>query len=141
MKTDLAEQVQRRLPPSLLGNPDWQGVREGLWREVRADHNHSLRKAIVDYVLMDSGELARLKIASVPRDFTQEIIRAPIPWHESLKRAREAQSLQLFTTNVVMQQLQELWHDKWADPLNGMNDQIPTPLHCFLHLGTLQFGL
>lgn len=106
------ERVHRHLLPSLLDNPSWQAVREELWREVQTDHNQSLRTAIVNYVLMDAQELARLKIASFPRAFPQQVIRAPIPWHESFAKAKEAQSQQLFIANMVMQQLQKLWHDK-----------------------------
>ena len=104
--------VHDLLLPELVHNPEWAGLRELLHEEIQQDYVHSLQKAIVDYVLMDSSEMARLKIASVPQGFPHRTIRAPIPWHASLSAAREAQAAQLFTTNRVMVELQQLWQNK-----------------------------
>lgn len=57
------------LPPSLVNNPDFSALREGLEREILTDYNNSLRKTIVDYILMDSGEKRRLRISAIPQAF------------------------------------------------------------------------
>ncbi len=139
MEEGVVERVHCRLHPSLLNNPDWLGVREELWREVEADHFHSLRTAIVDYILMDPGELARLKIASIPRAFPMQTVRAPIPWHDSFGQAKEAQSQQLFATNTVMQQLQKLWHDKLGVLPLSVDRMLISPVHVHF-IGIPLFG-
>ena len=57
------------LPPKLAFNPDFGALREKLEQEVLEDYQDSLRKAIVDYILMDSGEKRRLRISSIPQAF------------------------------------------------------------------------
>ena len=104
--------VHGLLETKLLQNPDYQGLRNDLYKEILQDYQSSLCKATVDYILKDSAEMARLKIASIPRNFPQRIIRAPVPWHDSLSGAREAQMVQLFTTNTLMLELQQLWHNE-----------------------------
>lgn len=112
MPEDTMARVHALLLPELVHNPEWAGLRQLLHEEIQQDYVHSLQKAIVDYVLMDSSEMARLKIVSVPQGFPHRTVRAPIPWHPSLSAAREAQTAQLFTTNRVMAELQQLWQNK-----------------------------
>lgn len=57
------------LPPKLANNPDFSALRESLEHEVLTDYQNSLRKAIVDYILMDTGEKRRLRIAAIPQTF------------------------------------------------------------------------
>lgn len=106
------DNVHSRILPKLLKNPDWRGLREKLWDEVREDYCKSWQKSIVDYVLMDSSERGRLKIHSYPHMFQHRVIRAPVPWHDSFHQAREAQALQLFITNSIMRELHSLWRNK-----------------------------
>lgn len=106
--------VHGRLTERLLRNPEWAGLRAELHKEAELDYQYSLRKAIVDYILQDSAEMARLRIAAVPQAFPRRTLRAPIPWHSCMEQVREAQSHQLFTTNTTMRQLQQLWHSKYS---------------------------
>lgn len=112
MPEETMANVHARLLPKLVCNQEWAGVRQRLHEEVQQDYLQSVQKATVDYVLLDSSEMARLKIGSVPRGPPQRTIRAPVPWHTSLNAAREAQAAQLFTTNRVMAELQQLWQNK-----------------------------
>lgn len=112
MPAETMEEIYRHLAPKLLQNPDWQPLKDQLVEEVQQNYQLSLQKAIVDYILRDSNELKRLKIASVPRVFPQKTIRAPVPWHDSFRQAFDAQSQQLFITNRIMSELQLLWENK-----------------------------
>lgn len=112
MPDETMKNVNSRLVDKLLKNPEWQNLRESLKVEVEHDYKMSLQKAIIDYVLKDSSELRRLKIGAIPRNFPLKIIRAPVPWCDSMNQAREGQSVQLFITNTVMIELQNLWHTK-----------------------------
>ena len=40
------------------------------------------------------------------------VIRAPVPWHNSYLSIQQAQSVQLFTSNSIMLELQQLWCDR-----------------------------
>ncbi len=40
------------------------------------------------------------------------IIRAPVPWHDDFQYTKEVQEAQLFITNIVLLELQNLWYDK-----------------------------
>lgn len=80
--------------------------------EVLEDYNLSLKKAIIDYVLKDRTEMKRLKIRSIPRPHPQRAVRAPVPWKDGFRWARDAQNQQLFITNTVMSELRQLWHNK-----------------------------
>lgn len=112
MPDETIDNIYHHLSPRLLQNPDWQPLREDLVEEVQQNYQLSLQKAIVDYILRDSNELKRLKIGSVPRVFPQKFIRAPIPWHDSMREAFNAQAQQLFITNRIMSELQLLWENK-----------------------------
>lgn len=83
-----------------------------LWEEVHKDFQTSMQKSVVDYILMDSMELRRLRIASLPPQHPRHVLRAPLPWHETLCQARDAQAIQLFVTSEVVRELQQLWFTK-----------------------------
>ena len=112
LPSETVENIHHHLPPGLLQNPEWQSLRADLLEEVQENYQLSLQKAIVDYVLRDSSELKRLRIASVPRVFPLKMIRAPGPWHDSMREAFDAQSQQLFITNRIMSELQLLWENR-----------------------------
>ena len=112
MPEDTMKNVHSRLLKKLLVNPDWKSLRLSLQEEVLEDYNLSLKKAIIDYVLKDRTEMKRLKIGSIPRVHPQRAIRAPVPWEDSIRSARDAQNQQLFIGSIVMTELHHLWHNK-----------------------------
>lgn len=105
-------QVHSKLLQKLLDNPDWKSLRDALHQEIIDDYNLSLKKAIIDYILKDTAEMKRLRIGSLPSALPQRAVRAPVPWGESFRSAKEAQNEQLFISNVVLTDLQNLWHKK-----------------------------
>ena len=104
--------VNFRLHPKLLANPDWQELRRDLQDEVRMDYRLNWQKSAVNYVLMDPAERVRLRIHSIPFTPANKVIRAPVPWHEMFMAAHETQLQQLFICNEVMVQIQLLWWNK-----------------------------
>ena len=114
MPVSVKRNVNSRLLPKLLENPDWKELRKELWNEVLKDYKLSWQKAIVDYILIDTMEMKRLRIESIPRGFPKRVIRAPVPWHDRFQQAREAQVQQLFITNDIMAELQSLWWNKYV---------------------------
>ncbi|CAE1273282.1 DNAH [Acanthosepion pharaonis] len=63
---------------------------------VNDDYEFSLRKAIVDYILKDPKEKARLHIAWIPQSFPQRVIRSPVPWHFTYIQMKEFNKQCLF---------------------------------------------
>ncbi len=112
MPAKTVQNIHSHLAPKLLQNPNWQPLRENLLEEIQQNYQLSIQKAIVDYILRDTTELKRLKIVAVPRVFPKKIIRAPVPWHDSMRLAFDAQAQQLFITNRIMSELQTLWQNK-----------------------------
>ena len=73
------EQLRRfysSLPFKLANNPELTGLRKKLEEEIAKDYHCSLKKAIVDYILMDSGEKKRLRIASIPQSFSRRYLNS-----------------------------------------------------------------
>ncbi|KAL0984291.1 hypothetical protein UPYG_G00139540 [Umbra pygmaea] len=93
---------------------DMKRLRKDLLQEINADHSFSLRKSIVDYILMDPSEKQRLFISSVPRPFPRRVIRGPVPWAHSYSEARTWQSKHLFTISPMMVHLQNLWVNSFS---------------------------
>lgn len=54
------------VPAHLVSNKNYHDLREQLEKEILRDYHYSLRKAVVDYILLDSGEKERLNITALP---------------------------------------------------------------------------
>ena len=48
--------------------------------------------------------------------FLCRVIRAPLPWHDQMQQLAEMQEKQLFTTNTIQAQINQLWHSKYVWP-------------------------
>ncbi|KAK2870454.1 hypothetical protein Q8A67_024846 [Cirrhinus molitorella] len=91
-----------------------QKMREDLLEEVQRDYEFSLRKNIVDYILLDPAERERLSISAVPQPFPSRVIRAPVPWSESYREAHIWQTENLYTVNPMMLHVQDLWINRFS---------------------------
>ncbi|XP_035537407.1 dynein heavy chain 3, axonemal [Morone saxatilis] len=89
-------------------------MRANLEEEVERDYYFSLKKSIVDYILMDPSERQRLSISSIPEPFPRRVIRAPVPWATSYKEAHMWQSQHLFTISPIMVLLQDVWLNSFS---------------------------
>ncbi|XP_069503771.1 dynein axonemal heavy chain 3 [Ambystoma mexicanum] len=112
------EQINRilkNIPNRLLSDPNLEKLFLRLYEEIDNDYNLSLRKSIVDYVLKDKEEKDRLFINSIPQEYPQRIIRAPVPWHNTYREAKEWNEGHLFLGNPMMLLLQQLWFTGFDD--------------------------
>ncbi|CAF0750041.1 unnamed protein product [Didymodactylos carnosus] len=82
--------------------------------EVRRDYELAIRKAIVDYILLDERERSRVKIEHVPRPFRLFMIRAPIPWHDKMQETSKQLQFTLHINNPIMALLQTLWNENFS---------------------------
>ncbi|KAM9844002.1 dynein axonemal heavy chain 3-like [Aulostomus maculatus] len=103
----MMEVIRRRFP-----QPKDKGLQKmiaELEKEIHSDLKFSVKKSIVDYILMDPEERQRLSINNIPQPFPRRVIRAPVPWASEYRQAHEWQSKHLFTTNPIMLQLEDVW--------------------------------
>jgi dynein heavy chain len=80
-----------------------------LYLDVEKDYKFSLKRSIVDYVLLDADERRRLDIDSVPKLFMDpKTIRAPVPWSQTYQNSKQFLESNLFITNPVMRELLQI---------------------------------
>ncbi|XP_056255668.1 dynein axonemal heavy chain 3 [Seriola aureovittata] len=98
------------LPPDTEdSSKNIQIMRANMEEEVKRDYYFSLKKSIVDYILIDPSECQRLSISSIPKPFPSRVIRAPVPWAASYREAHMWQNQHLFTLSHIMILLQDVW--------------------------------
>ncbi|XP_062414629.1 dynein axonemal heavy chain 3-like [Pungitius pungitius] len=106
--------IMRQLPPETEdSNIQVKIMRENMKEEVTRDYCFTLRKSIVDYILMDPSECQRLSICSIPKPFPRRVIRGPVPWHTSYRKVYTWQNQHLFTVSQIMILLQDIWLSSW----------------------------
>nr|XP_026696681.1 dynein heavy chain 3, axonemal [Ciona intestinalis] len=108
------DRIESSLPENLRENVDLKILQQNLTDEVLNDYDFSYRKSIIDYILNDENERARVHVNAIPQPFKHKVIRAPVPWKNSCFNAREFCKRSLFTVNPLMQKLQDLWFDKFS---------------------------
>ncbi|XP_058475903.1 dynein axonemal heavy chain 3-like [Solea solea] len=107
--------ILRLLPPGTKdSSKKIQALRANLEEEVKRDYFFSLKKSIVDYILLDPSERQRLCISSIPKLFPRRVIRAPVPWSANYKKTHMWQSQHLFTVNHIMIMLQDIWQKSFS---------------------------
>jgi dynein heavy chain len=77
--------------------------------EIRRDYNQSLRKAILDYILLDPEGRKHLNIHTYPTDYPSIAIRAPVPWHSTFVISSHVLHHKLFIVNPILLCLRDLW--------------------------------
>ncbi|XP_016078231.1 PREDICTED: dynein heavy chain 3, axonemal [Miniopterus natalensis] len=107
--------ISKLIPHALLTNPFLEPLVSVLVEEKESDYYSSLKKSIVDYILMDPEERKRLFIESIPRLFPQRAIRAPVPWHGVYRNAKRWNEEHLHTVNPMVLCLEELWFEEFRD--------------------------
>ncbi|RNA04575.1 dynein heavy chain axonemal [Brachionus plicatilis] len=87
-------------------------LKEELAQEVIDDYVYSMKKSIVDYVLMNFDERKRLKIDAVPKLFRLRTIRAPVPWHNEYAKSHNWIQVNLHIINRVNSILKDIWSNE-----------------------------
>jgi len=77
--------------------------------EIKSDYEHSLRKAILPYILPGLEERKRLKIETYLVDYPAIFIRAPVPWHCTFMASSQMLDHKLFIVNPILLCLRDLW--------------------------------
>lgn len=73
----------------------------------------ALKKAVVDYILMDASERVRIKIYHVPKEFPLHVIRGPIPWHNNFVTSRDIIRGTLYLSHPVIVAIRKIWDERY----------------------------
>ncbi|CAL8075896.1 unnamed protein product [Calicophoron daubneyi] len=92
----------------------WPTLAEDLRMEIREGYDKALRKAIVDYILLDPEERKRLFIRWLPVAYPSYVVRAPVPWSAKRKAAFQFCQGNLFTPCALTLAIQRIWCTEFA---------------------------
>ncbi|XP_069555861.1 dynein axonemal heavy chain 3 [Brachyistius frenatus] len=106
--------IMHQLPSDSEDNRRLQMLRANMEEEIKRGYYFSLRKSIVDYILMDPSERQRLSIFSIPKPFPRRVIQAPVPWAISYREAQMWQNKHLFAVTYIMFILQNVWLNSFS---------------------------
>ena len=119
---------------SKLVQPSLKGLHEELKTEIHSDYDLAIRKAIVDYILLDPHERQRVKIQRTPKPFHLRTIRAPIAWHDTMDDTKKDLQITLHGNNPIMSALQTLWDEHYAHRrFVSFEDLLQAPLPMMPH--------
>ncbi|XP_078481764.1 uncharacterized protein LOC113475134 [Ciona intestinalis] len=92
----------------------WPNTMEQLLKEINILYLKSIKKAVLDYILLDKAEQSRLGLVML-RKPKQATGRWRYPWYEFLKRARGQIRNQLFINHPVNLKILQNWKVKYDD--------------------------
>ena len=116
------------LPPRLVQS-SLKAAHDQLRKEIHTDYDLAIRRAIVDYILLDPNERKRIKVQNVPKPFVSRMIRAPIAWHDTMDQVKKDLQVRLHTNNPIMASLQTLWDEHYVEQrLVRFQDLLQAPL-------------
>lgn len=101
--------IEAILPEELAQKPAFRWLVKDLTEEIAKDYQQSQKLSILNYILQDPAERARLRITNTPKPFELRTVRAPVPWHATAAAAATFLSQHLCITNPIMLELLELW--------------------------------
>ena len=88
-------------------------VKKELREEINYDYLQSVKRGIVDYILIDESERERLTITECPMYYQPTTIRAPVPWRNSYEIAQQFCISNLHITSKHIRELQNLWFSQY----------------------------
>ncbi|XP_050671120.1 dynein axonemal heavy chain 3 isoform X2 [Leptidea sinapis] len=91
----------------------------------------SMKRCLLSYILEDPRERARLQISLMPTLWPALVVRAPVPWHSGVVRARQAMFYRYYEGNPVLVELRRMWHERYQNificDMNKMQEECPFP--------------
>ncbi|KAI8904079.1 dynein heavy chain and region D6 of dynein motor-domain-containing protein [Gorgonomyces haynaldii] len=96
------KRIRELMPQQLLEAQNLQGKIDVIQEEIKQRYVTAVKQSILDYILLDETEQERLHIPPIVSKHVNHVLRAPVPWHESLKIVKESLEEALFITNPVM---------------------------------------
>ncbi|XP_039753870.1 dynein heavy chain 3, axonemal [Pararge aegeria] len=91
----------------------------------------AMQRCLLAYILEDPEEVKRLRIAFLPSLWPAHCIRAPMPWHNDVTRAKQAIKYRYYQGNPILLELRRLWQEKYQNmyicDMNKMQEDMPFP--------------
>nr|XP_043909238.1 dynein axonemal heavy chain 3-like [Solea senegalensis] len=104
------QDILHRLSPFNKDSSDnIQTLRDSLKKEVKEVYYFSLKKSIVEYILIDPSKLKQLSISKIPKPHLRQVY-----WAATYRKALEWQNQHVFTVNPIMILLQDVWLSSFA---------------------------
>ena len=69
------------------------------------DYRTAMKRAIIDYILLDYSERVRVNVLEIPTRFKPSVIRAPVPWRNNYLISKQFCRHNLFTTHSIVQRV------------------------------------
>lgn len=127
--------IEKHVPTRLIKAESLQKERKKLVAEVFNTYDLALRQSIVDYILMDPNEQTRLGIPLFNIPYVPRILRAPVPWHDSITNTKAFINENLHITNPVMLELLKIYsqveHFRLFDMSVFNESSLPTNIEQF----------
>ncbi|KAF6040218.1 hypothetical protein EB796_001432 [Bugula neritina] len=112
LQTHWIESMYQYIPRHLLTN--FPSATEDFLQEMKDDYNFAVRRAILDYVLLDKEEQDRVGVNLPPKP-SHCAGRFEFPWQDRMEDMREFMANQVYTTHPVLIQLLNHYEKNYAD--------------------------
>eukprot|EP00795_Rhopilema_esculentum_P000293 gene293-9945_t len=109
---ELVAGTHRNLPKPLIKN--FKGVLKELDEAAKENYLQSLKRSILDYILLDPSEQERVGVSVSPQ-VVYPAGREWFPWHDAFQNAKARMLSNLFITHEVIKEIQKLWFENYID--------------------------
>ncbi|CAG9584340.1 unnamed protein product [Danaus chrysippus] len=91
----------------------------------------AMKRCLLSYVLSDPEECVRLQIAFLPPLWPALVVRAPMPWHNDVTRAKHSLSYRYCHGNPILLELRRIWQERYQNificDMDKMQQDQPFP--------------
>ncbi|KAJ3188443.1 Dynein heavy chain 3, axonemal [Gaertneriomyces sp. JEL0708] len=101
--------AEQHLPTHLVRVESLQPRRTEVLEEIHQEYKIALKRAVLDYILLDPTEQQRLAIEPFLNPYVPHIARAPVPWHQNVVDSKVAIEDNLFVTNPVFLEVLKIY--------------------------------
>lgn len=107
---DVLSNAYKLVPEALLNNRFLLKYKNAIAIEIKEHHLYSVRKAILNYILLDVDEQKRLGI-KIDQEQSAYYGRGPVPWHSECEEAKVMLKRNLWHLNPMMTKIKTIFED------------------------------
>ncbi|KAH9505437.1 hypothetical protein Btru_057282 [Bulinus truncatus] len=131
---EMLEELYHFVPRSL--RIKFPNASRAFLKEMDFDYRSSVRRAILDYILLDKSEQQRLGLL-MPYKPSNLAGRNGFPWHDNLTKAKEFIQKDLFITHLVMREILYDFNTRFQDfrliDIAGLKKIMPVTMEDFIN--------
>ncbi|XP_045448983.1 dynein axonemal heavy chain 3 [Melitaea cinxia] len=91
----------------------------------------AMKRCLLAYILEDPAERERLGISFLPPPWPALCVRAPLPWHSAVVRAKHSMFYRFYQGNPILIELRRMWQERYQNmyicDMNKMQADQPFP--------------